>query len=302
MLCHVESNLSSMSTTYGARLDTALRLAKTDRQTLADQLGISVQAIGQVIAGKTKALTAENSAQAARVLGVDGYWLATGEGAVGSAKPAAAKASASIWPFARIREADVLALSEGDRNFVEGAIALAVAQAGMNLTVASPGVAERNNDPSGHILPASIEAANDPDYIAIRKMQIKISAGVAGYSIDPEEDQGGGGLVFLPRSWVELRHFSAHALFATSTRGMSMFPRVHEGDTIVVNTADSRQRHGEVFAVNHEGEFTIKRLQRRVNHWWLYSDNPDQTSFPPVMCTERTQMIGKVVLLQAEEL
>lgn len=39
-----------------------------------------MQAIGQVIRGDTGALTAENSARAARALGVDHYWLATGEG------------------------------------------------------------------------------------------------------------------------------------------------------------------------------------------------------------------------------
>jgi transcriptional regulator with XRE-family HTH domain len=65
---------------YGKRLDKALTLALKERKELADAIGISVQAIGQVIQGKTAALTAENSAKAARFLKVDHYWLATGEG------------------------------------------------------------------------------------------------------------------------------------------------------------------------------------------------------------------------------
>lgn len=65
---------------YGERLVKALQIAERDRQQLADGIHISVQAIGQVIAGKTKALTAENSAKAARYLKVDGFWLATGMG------------------------------------------------------------------------------------------------------------------------------------------------------------------------------------------------------------------------------
>lgn len=69
-----------MEPNYGERLAIALQMAEKDRQQLADGINISVQAIGQVIAGKTKALTAENSAKAARYLGVDGFWLATGIG------------------------------------------------------------------------------------------------------------------------------------------------------------------------------------------------------------------------------
>lgn len=65
---------------YRSRLKTAMKLAQADRRALADALGISVQAVGMVLAGTTKALTAENSAKAARFLGVDAHWLATGEG------------------------------------------------------------------------------------------------------------------------------------------------------------------------------------------------------------------------------
>lgn len=66
--------------TYGMRLNEAIGLAKTDRKTLAASLGVSVQAIGDVINGKTKAFTAENNANAARALKVDAHWLATGSG------------------------------------------------------------------------------------------------------------------------------------------------------------------------------------------------------------------------------
>jgi hypothetical protein len=47
-----------------------------------------------VIAGKTKALTAENSALAARFLGVDMFWLATG---IGDAKTMTMPPGQ--WPF-----------------------------------------------------------------------------------------------------------------------------------------------------------------------------------------------------------
>jgi transcriptional regulator with XRE-family HTH domain len=67
--------------TYAQRLTHAMELARvTDRAKLADALGISVQAVGQALAGQTRALSAENSAKAARFLKVDHHWLATGEG------------------------------------------------------------------------------------------------------------------------------------------------------------------------------------------------------------------------------
>lgn len=66
--------------TYGQRLAHAIELARVDRAKLATAIGVSVQAVGQVIKGVTKALTADNSARAARFLRVDHFWLATGEG------------------------------------------------------------------------------------------------------------------------------------------------------------------------------------------------------------------------------
>lgn len=65
---------------YADRLALAMKLAHTDRAALADGIGVSVQAIGQVLKGETKALTALNNAKAARFLAVGAYWLATGEG------------------------------------------------------------------------------------------------------------------------------------------------------------------------------------------------------------------------------
>lgn len=64
---------------FGDRLAHALALAEESRDGLAKALGISVQAISQVINGTSKSLTAENTLKAARHLSVSAYWLATGE-------------------------------------------------------------------------------------------------------------------------------------------------------------------------------------------------------------------------------
>lgn len=65
---------------FGTRLERALELAGESQRSLAAELGISVQAVGQVVNGRTKAMTAENTAKAARFLQVSPLWLATGEG------------------------------------------------------------------------------------------------------------------------------------------------------------------------------------------------------------------------------
>lgn len=102
--------------TYGSRLEQALQLARRERIELANAIDVSVQAIGQVIAGKTKALTAENSAKAARYLQVDAYWLATGEGS----PQGASSAGVGMWPFTTITADQWYALSEAQRGRIEG--------------------------------------------------------------------------------------------------------------------------------------------------------------------------------------
>lgn len=69
-------------TDYGQRLELALRAHSRDRADLARELGISVQAVGQVINGSTKMLDALNHVRTCRFLGIDMMWLASGEGSM----------------------------------------------------------------------------------------------------------------------------------------------------------------------------------------------------------------------------
>lgn len=52
--------------------------AHVDRKTLAEKLHMSVQAVGQVISGKTKSLDAVHHTKAAMLLRCDPLWLAAG--------------------------------------------------------------------------------------------------------------------------------------------------------------------------------------------------------------------------------
>jgi hypothetical protein len=64
-------------------------------------LGASRQSVYQVIKGESKALNAENALRAAKFLGVDPWWLATG---LGSMKPATDPGEAFL--LRAYREAD----------------------------------------------------------------------------------------------------------------------------------------------------------------------------------------------------
>ncbi len=69
--------------TLGERLQNAMTATnKIDRKGLAKAVGISLQALGMVLNGETKALTAENCSKAARYLGVSTDWLAAEHGAM----------------------------------------------------------------------------------------------------------------------------------------------------------------------------------------------------------------------------
>ncbi|WP_059415563.1 helix-turn-helix domain-containing protein [Cupriavidus basilensis] len=117
-----------MKSTFGQRLEKALLDAKKDRHQLADELDISVQAVSQVIIGKTKALTAENTARAARFLQADWFWLATG--IESAAAPARGEATERAWPFSlgrgefdRLTDAQRTVLDRVISEFVRACIA-----------------------------------------------------------------------------------------------------------------------------------------------------------------------------------
>jgi phage repressor protein C with HTH and peptisase S24 domain len=82
-----------------------------------------------------------------------------------------------------------------------------------------------------------------------------------------------------------------------------MEPGLYDGDTVVINTADTKPADGEAFAINYEGELLIKRLVRDNGLWWLSSDNSDQRKFPRKQCAgDLCLIIGKIVHKQSERI
>jgi len=136
--------------------------------------------------------------------------------------------------------------------------------------------------------------SDDPSLTQIRKVTLRVQAGITGFQVEPEHDDGD--TQGVPTKWILKQGLSRDALLAVTVRGESMEPALYEGDVIVVNTRDTALMDGAVYVVNYEGEVVVKRLQRDAGQWWLTSDNADQRKYHRKLCKgAECILIGKVI-------
>ena len=144
------------------------------------------------------------------------------------------------------------------------------------------------------------EDVESSDAVRIRRVKLKLSAGIVGFQIDQNVEDDNENPVFFKRRWLEAQGLRHESLIALRVNGQSMEPGLYEGDTVTINTADTKPVDGAVYAVNYEGEDVIKRLVRDMGFWWLVSDNPDQRRYPRKQCAnEMCILIGKVIHKQS---
>lgn len=149
--------------------------------------------------------------------------------------------------------------------------------------------------------PEMVDLDAHPDLVRVRKVQLRLQAGVHGYAV--EADEGDGAPIFFRAEWLQMRGYKPYKLIALKVRGRSMEPSLYPDDMVVVNTADTDPKDGRVYAVNYEGEPVIKRMVRDGGVWWLASDNPDQRRFPRKECTENSCIVvGQVIHRQSEQI
>lgn len=146
-----------------------------------------------------------------------------------------------------------------------------------------------------------INLVDNPDYPAVRRVKLHLSAGISGFGVEMEEESHTP-LVF-GRYWYQSRGFKPEKLIAVRVKGASMEPGMGDSDTVVINTADITPADGEVFAVNYEGEAVVKRMVRDAGEWWLSSDNPDQRRYARKLCVgDACIIIGRIVHKQSERI
>lgn len=140
-----------------------------------------------------------------------------------------------------------------------------------------------------------------PDgFVAVRRVRITMSAGVIGWAVECVEEDAPP--LFFRKEWFDRRGYVPESLVAVRVSGSSMEPGLWDGDTIVVNRADTQLVDGEVFAVSYEGELVIKRLRRDAGEWFLTSDNTDKRRFGDKRCTENVIVLGRVVYKNSERI
>lgn len=148
--------------------------------------------------------------------------------------------------------------------------------------------------------PKAIPLDNNPDYPAIPRVQFKLAAGVSGFGVDYLVEDAAP--IVFRKDWYDGRGLDPVKLYALRVSGQSMEPGLWDGDTVVVNSADTQPSDGDVFALNYEGELVIKRMLRDEGSWWMVSDNPDQRRYPRKRCHEDTFVLGRIVHKQSERI
>lgn len=137
----------------------------------------------------------------------------------------------------------------------------------------------------------AVRVGDEPDTVPIRRVTLKLHAGVTGFETEPDLEDGG--VLHLPRAVIDACNLVPHQLLAIRVRGQSMEPMMFEDDVVVVNTADRKPASREIYAVNFNGEALVKQLVKRNNDWFLYSMNPE---FGPInVRSGQCSVVGRVV-------
>lgn len=155
--------------------------------------------------------------------------------------------------------------------------------------------------PTTEMREVRIADPDDPGLIKIQKVKLKLSAGIMGFQVEPDRRESG--IATVPRRWVEKNEYVPERLLAIEVKGESMEPALYAGDTVIVNTADTRPVDGAVYAVNYEGEAVVKRLVRDHGMWWLSSDHFDQRKYSRKRCEgDMCIIVGRVVRKESERI
>ena len=148
---------------------------------------------------------------------------------------------------------------------------------------------------------AEIDLENNPDFPPVKKVNLRVSAGITGFGVEP--CTGDDSLIVFRADWYQSRRLKPENLLALKVSGASMEPNLYDGDVVVMNKADTELKDGEVFVFNLDGEVVIKRAVRDGGQWWLDSDNQDKTRFTRKACPEGICIpLGKVIHRQTERI
>lgn len=147
---------------------------------------------------------------------------------------------------------------------------------------------------------AAVYMLADAEYAPVRFIKLRLQAGVTGFATEqnPEEEPP----IVFRRDWLARKGYQSQKLIAVRVKGSSMEPSLFDGDTVLIDTAQTEPLDGCVYALNYEGEAIIKRMVRDAGSWWLNSDNPDASRYPRKLANGSVIVVGRVVHKQSERI
>ncbi|MCA1857427.1 XRE family transcriptional regulator [Massilia oculi] len=134
--------------------------------------------------------------------------------------------------------------------------------------------------------------ADDADeMVEIRKVRLKLRAGVSRFEAEPID--GDGDPLKVSRAELERQGLNPDKLIGIEVRGMSMEPLMFEGDTVVIDPTDKKLVSRELYALNFDGDCCVKQMLHKAGAWYLHSINSDHK---PVRAESgQCDVIGRVV-------
>jgi phage repressor protein C with HTH and peptisase S24 domain len=140
---------------------------------------------------------------------------------------------------------------------------------------------------------ARLGARPDPDMVAVRRIEASAFAGAGGL-VDEDRDAGEER---IDARVVRRLGVAPDALTMIAAQGSSMEPLIHDGDSLLVDTADRRlsSRPG-IFVLRLDGALLVKRVARVGLEVRIASDNPATPDIAPQRA-DRVTVIGRVVRL-----
>lgn len=118
---------------------------------------------------------------------------------------------------------------------------------------------------------------DDNIYAFVRKYAVAGGMGKASENGFEEVD----GRYAYRRDWLEKNKLHPGACVVIDAEGESMYPSIHDGDTVLINTAQKKLISGRVFAFRTAEGVRIKRLFRQLDgRVRVVSDNPDKIIYP----------------------
>jgi hypothetical protein len=131
-----------------------------------------------------------------------------------------------------------------------------------------------------------------PGMTEVRRVTLRLRAGVSGFEV--ESDLSTTEPLLVPTAALRALNSDAAGLLALRVRDQGMEPMFFEDDWLVINTADTALRNGEVYAVNWNGEACVQQLVKSGGHWYL---NYVNSTFKPInVKSGQLGIVGRVVI------